>query len=282
MAKSRASAGRPVRRHPAPVQPGAQPGEDLRHIPYPVIAAQGPRNARRDAGELIGAEFAPRDRDPAAGGALPAGGRTAADQLRHRRQPTSRSPRLDSRPGAQHPDQFIITGHTPVRPRCRISGFRPAPGLAARYPRLLRRRILNGAPHWNGWDRDGRTGRRTGPTAGQEPCIQLGQRRIKLRRRRIGAGTRAFPRPARHPGRKIEFAVPGLAVVEIVRVDQAVRASGFHLGHERRQRRLLIPVVIDATQPRRGLLLVRPRRGGSGGLGTARNLRAASGPAAPG
>ena len=105
------------------------------------------------------------------------------------------------------------------------------------------------------------TGRRTGPTAGQEPCIQLGQRRIKLRRRRIGAGARAFL--ARHgiQGGKIEFAVPGLAVVEIVRVDQAVRASGFHLGHERRQRRLLIPVVIDATQPRRGLLLVRPRAG---------------------
>ncbi len=105
------------------------------------------------------------------------------------------------------------------------------------------------------------TGRGVGPPAGQEPCIQLGQRRIKLRQQRIEAGTRAFL--ARHgiQGRKIQFAVPGLAVVEIVRVDQAVRTSGFHLGHERRQRRFLIPVVIHATQPRRGRLLIRPRAG---------------------
>ena len=105
------------------------------------------------------------------------------------------------------------------------------------------------------------TGRRTGPTAGQEPCIQLGQRRIKLRRRRIEpAPALSSPGTASRAGRSSSLS-QGSPSVEIVRVDQAVRASGFHLGHERRQRRLLIPVVIDATQPRRGLLLVRPRPG---------------------
>jgi hypothetical protein len=53
-----------------------------------------------------------------------------------------------------------------------------------------------------------------------------------------------------------------------------VRTSGFHLGHERRQRRFLIPVVIHATQPRRGRLLVRPRTWAGWGLRGTLALRA--------